>query len=143
MKTLFNRQVIITSFVAGCLFGVLLKAVEKLTDNRVYTLLLNVDYIPILKNFRFPEIIEFAFHLIISWFITAIVYAICNKYKWNHAKLMRNSVLLQIFIACMLFPTTMFSKRTPMIKDFSAFGWWLAGHIVYGVMLGFLLKKRK
>lgn len=143
MKTLFNRQVIITSIIAGCLFGAFLKVVEKLTDSRVYTLLLNVDYIPIIKNFRFPEVIEFTFHLIISWLVTAIVCAIRNKYKWNNVKLMRNSVLIQLLIGCMLFPTTNFSKRTPMITDFAALSWWLVGHIVYGLMVGILLKKRK
>ncbi|MFJ5767020.1 hypothetical protein ACIP9C_16840 [Lysinibacillus sp. NPDC093210] len=142
MKILINRQVIIASFVAGCIFGAFFKVVENLTGSRVYTLLLNVDYIPIIKNFRFPEVIEFAFHLIISWLITAVLCAIRNKYKWNNSMLMRNSVFIQIFIGCMLFPTTNFSKRTPIITDYSAFSWWLIGHVVYGALIGILLKRK-
>ncbi|MEK5330704.1 hypothetical protein [Lysinibacillus sp. FSL W8-0992] len=142
MKILINRQVIIASFVAGCIFGAFFKVVENLTGSRVYTLLLNVDYIPIIKNFRFPEVIEFIFHLIISWLITAVLCAIRNKYKWNNSKLMRNSVLIQIFIGCMLFPTTIFSKRTPIITDYFALSWWLIGHVVYGALIGILLKRK-
>ncbi|MFJ5791863.1 hypothetical protein ACIP9G_17510 [Lysinibacillus sp. NPDC093197] len=142
MKILINRQVIIASFVAGCIFGAFFKVVENLTGSRVYTLLLNVDYIPIIKNFRFPEVIEFIFHLIISWLITAVLCAIRNKYKWNNSMLMRNSVFIQIFIGCMLFPTTIFSKRTPIITDYFALSWWLIGHIVYGALIGILLKRK-
>lgn len=142
MKTLFNRQVMIASLVAGCLFGIFFKVVENLTGSRVYTLLLNVDYIPILKNYRFPEVIEFSFHLVISWFITAILYTLRNKYKWNNGTLIRNSIVLQMIIGCMLFPTTTFSTRTPNFTDFYAFSWWLAGHILYGILVGVLLKKR-
>jgi flagellar biosynthesis protein FliR len=142
MKILINRQVIIASFVAGCIFGAFFKVVENLTGSRVYTLLLNVDYIPIIKNFRFPEVIEFVFHLIISWLITAVLCAIRNKYKWNNSMLMRNSVFIQIFIGCMLFPTTIFSKRTPIITDYFAFSWWLIGHVVYGALIGLLLKRK-
>ncbi|MFJ7664629.1 hypothetical protein ACIQXW_19895 [Lysinibacillus sp. NPDC097162] len=142
MKILINRQVIIASFVAGCIFGAFFKVVENLTGSRVYTLLLNVDYIPIIKNFRFPEVIEFIFHLIISWLITAVLCAIRNKYKWNNSMLMRNSVFIQIFIGCMLFPTTIFSKRTPIITDYFALSWWLIGHVVYGALIGILLKRK-
>lgn len=142
MKILINRQVIIASFVAGCIFGAFFKVVENLTGIRVYTLLLNVDYIPIIKNYRFPEVIEFIFHLIISWLITAVLCAIRNKYKWNNSMLMRNSVFIQIFIGCMLFPTTIFSKRTPIITDYFALSWWLIGHVVYGALIGILLKRK-
>ncbi|MGE7842742.1 hypothetical protein ACQKNX_18370 [Lysinibacillus sp. NPDC093712] len=142
MKILINRQVIIASFVAGCIFGAFFKVVENLTGSRVYTLLLNVDYIPILKNFRFPEVIEFVFHLIISWLITAVLCAIRNKYKWNNSVLIRNSVFIQVFIGCMLFSTTIFSKRTPIITDYFALSWWLIGHIVYGALIGILLKRK-
>ncbi|QPQ33819.1 hypothetical protein [Lysinibacillus sp. JNUCC-52] len=142
MKVLINSQVIIASFVAGCILGAFFKVVENLTGSRVYTLLLNVDYIPILNNFRFPEVIEFFFHLIISWIITAVLCAIRNKYKWNHALLIRNSILLQIFIGCILFPTTIFSKRTPIISDPYAFGWWLIGHVIYGTLVGILLQRK-
>lgn len=142
MKTFINRQVLIASFVAGCLFGAFFKAVENLTGSRVYTLLVNVDYIPILKNYRFPEGIEFSFHLVISWFITAIVFAIRHKYKWNNVTLIKNSVLIQIFIGCMLFPTTIFSNRTPTFTDYDALFWWLVGHVLYGIMVGTLLRKK-
>ena len=37
-----------------------------MTGYKVYTLLLNIDYIPILNEFKFPEVVEVIFHLIVS-----------------------------------------------------------------------------
>ena len=53
-------------FISGLFLGLFLKVIQHQFGIKVYTLLLNVDYIPVLKEIKFPEIIEFSFHLLIS-----------------------------------------------------------------------------
>lgn len=143
MKTLANRQVLFTAIVAGLVLGLFLKVVEHLTNERVYTLLLNVDYFPILKDYHFPEVIEFAFHLIISLLIAGCLFALRNRLNWSNKALIVYSTISQLIIGCLLFPTTILSDRTPEITDVFAFNWWLIGHILYGLVVGILLRKSK
>lgn len=141
MKTLINRQVLFTAVVAGGSLGIFLKVVEHLTNRRVYTLLLNVDYFPILHNYYFPEIIEFSFHLVISLVITSCLFAIRNKFNWSNTALIRSSIVSQLLIGCVLFPTTILSDRTPAITDVHALAWWLSGHLLFGLLVGILLRR--
>ena len=143
MKTLVNRQVLFTAVVAGFVLGLFLKVVEHLTNKRVYTLLLNVDYFPVLKNYHFPEGIEFAFHLIISLLITSCLFILRNRLNWTNTALLVNSIISQLIIGCVLFPTTILSDRTPAITDALALTWWVIGHILYGLIVGILLRKTK
>ena len=143
MRTLANRQVLFSAIVAGLVLGLFLKVVEHLTNKRVYTLLLNVDYFPILKDYHFPEVIEFAFHLIISLLIAGCLFALRNRLNWSNTALIVYSTISQLIIGCLLFPTTMLSDRTPEITDVFAFAWWLIGHILYGLVVGILLRKLK
>ena len=143
MKTLVNRQVLLTAVVAGFVLGLFLKVVEHLTNKRVYTLLLNVDYFPILKNYHFPEGVEFSFHLMISLLITGCLFALRNRFNWSNTTLILYSTISQLIIGCVLYPTTMLSDRTPAVTDAIAFAWWLIGHILYGLIVGILLRKSK
>ena len=132
-----------TGVVAGLVLGLFLKIVEHLTNKRVYTLLLNVDYFPVLKNYHFPEVIEFAFHLIISLLIAGCLFALRNRLNWTNTALIVYSTISQLIIGCVLYPTTMLSDRTPVVTDAIAFSWWLIGHILYGLLVGILLRKSK
>ena len=143
MKILVNRQVLFTAVVAGFVLGLFLKAVENLTNKRVYTLLLNVDYFPVLKSYQFPEAIEFSFHLIISLLVVGCLFALRNRFNWSNSALLIYSTISQLIIGCVLYPTTTFSDRTPLITDVLAFTWWLVGHIIYGLIVGILLRKSK
>src|SRR5699024_5788742 len=73
---------ILTSFV----LGFFLKILELITDLKVYTLLLNIDFIPILGNINFPEWIEFSFHIIILVILTYIFYyfVVKNNWRWQN-----------------------------------------------------------
>ena len=46
---------------SGIILGLCLKWIEWLTGKQVYTLLLNVDFIPIIGPIQWPEWVEFVF----------------------------------------------------------------------------------
>lgn len=138
-----NRlKAILIGFVTGMLLALSLKAIQHLTGDKVYTLLLNVDYFPVLKDFEFSEPVEVLFHLIVSIILCMIIafFYIHNR-RFFSKNIVLSTMLLNTVIGLLLFPTTSFSNRTPELTDGSALCWWLAGHAVYGLALGFFIQK--
>lgn len=123
--------------ISGISLGLILKGIEALTGDLVYTLLLNIDFVPIMGSINWPEIIEFGFHLIISLLI-GVVYSIgCTRYfprrKKAQAVLAYALTLPTVFL---YFPLTYLAiKQTPDLMDLSAIGYWTIGHAIYAVIL--------
>jgi hypothetical protein len=130
-------QPIAAGIIAGIFLGLFLKAVEYITGLKVYTLLLNVDYIPNLKNYAFSEFLEFVLHLVISVLLSLVSYFYFLK-KYNK---MRVVIKLSLVVGLLLYPTTLLSERTPEVTSTSAFLFWMLGHGLYGVVLGRMLKR--
>jgi uncharacterized membrane-anchored protein YitT (DUF2179 family) len=61
-----NLKAAFAGIVSGIFLGLILKLVEYVTGLKVYTLLLNVDYVPLLRNYEITELGEFALHIVIS-----------------------------------------------------------------------------
>lgn len=128
--------------VSGALLAILLKAAEALTGKKVYTLLLNVDYIPILKDYQFTELTEVSFHLLISIIICGIIIQLFMRSGGTiRRQIVVLSLFANVFIGMMLYPTVLLSDRTPEFTDAAALFLWLAGHAVYGWAAGFLVKR--
>ena len=72
--------------ISGLFLGLFLKVIQHQFGIGVYTLLLNVDYIPVLKEIKFPEIIEFSFHLLISIVLGPILLYVVKKYQWKNRR---------------------------------------------------------
>ncbi|MEK4715201.1 hypothetical protein H7992_14095 [Sporosarcina sp. resist] len=138
------KNAILYGLLSGLVLATFLKGVELITHLTVYTLLLNVDYIPYINTFAFPELIEVGFHLLVS-----IALAICLYLLFVHLKISsRKQIIVTATTVCLiigiaLFPTTTFSDKTPDFRSFPSFSYWMAGHIIYGYILGYLLAKSK
>lgn len=143
MKPLRTKQLLFVSIaglIAGLVLNFVFKTIENVSGEKVYTLLLNVDYIPVLKEFSFPEWLEVSFHLVVS-----IVLSIC-LYLFLHAihitskrKQIAWSVMLCALIGVALYPTTAFSVHTPPLTSISSILYWVGGHLLFGYVLGQLL----
>ncbi|SFD65748.1 hypothetical protein SAMN05216238_10320 [Lentibacillus persicus] len=124
---LFMR-LLITGILAGVVLGILLKSVELLTEKHVYTLLLNVDYIPWLSNSPMSEVQEFALHIIVSVCIVSALYFVLRRARAPISLF----VLGAVIIGGLYFPLTMLSHRTPDVTDAGALVYWLLAHAGYG-----------
>ena len=129
--------------ISGLFLGLFLKVIQQQFGIGVYTLLLNVDYIPVLKEIKFPEIIEFSFHLLISIVLGPILLYVVKKYQWTNREMMIKTIMICFFIGALLYPTTALSDRTPSITSISALFFWQLGHIFYGALLSFLYTVKK
>lgn len=138
-----NKQLIFQACMAGIyagfLLGFLLKFAQEASGLLVYTLLMNVDYIPILKHFHFPEWIEFSFHLIISVVIGLLILVIAVKQNWSSQWIFYYTIIINACIAVMIYPTTLLSTRTPPLLSVPSIAVWISAHLLYGIMLGSLL----
>ncbi|MBX9974270.1 hypothetical protein [Cytobacillus firmus] len=131
-----------TGLLSGTFLGLFLKMIEIISGIKVYTLLLNVDYFPILKNYHLPELIEFVFHLIISAVLAVSLLLLIRKYRWNRFQIIVRTLLITFFIGVLLYPTTALSDRTPELTSISAIVFWLLGHLLYGLLLSaFFIKE--
>lgn len=140
MKLLIRLPV--AGILAGVVLGLLLKGIEILTDKKVYTLLLNVDYIPWLSNLPINEIQEFALHIIVSVCIVSSLYFVLRRTRAPIPLF----VLGAVIIGGLYFPLTMLSHRTPDVTDAAALVYWLLAHAGYGLASGnmiFLKKDRR
>ena len=97
-------------------FSSLLKVVELITHLKVYTLLLNVDYIPYINAFAFPELIEVGFHLVVS-----IALAICLYLLFVHLKITsRKQIIVQLLLSASLSVSPFFLQRPSQTKHLTS-----------------------
>lgn len=116
--------------LAGIGLGLFFKWIEFNGIANVYTLLLNVDFIPNIPQ-PLPEWIEFSLHLVVSVAI-GIVYQLLNVWRF---KPWSWGILMGIVPVPLFIPLTLMSARTPAIDDTSALVWWVVGHLLYGASL--------
>lgn len=122
---------------SGIVLGLYLWFVEQVTGERIYTLLMNVDFIPIIGEIDWPMVIQWLFHMIISWII-GIIYAYALLYCLKDTNLQRwiIAILLTAIAAATYVPLTILAvKDTPELTDSLAVFYWLIGHVLYAVTL--------
>jgi len=130
--------------ISGLILGGVLGIVQQFTNKKVYLLLMNVDYIPIVKDWNVGPVMGFIFHLIVSVALVFVLYYVLKKLKL-HQKI-AIYILVNTLGGALLFSLTALSERTPAITDAAAFIYWVLGHAIYGssvgVMVYFMLKNR-
>ncbi|SFE58396.1 hypothetical protein SAMN05192532_102450 [Alteribacillus iranensis] len=134
-------QVIGAGVAAGTALGLFLKAVEQGTGVKVYTLLLNVDYIPVLQHYYFSEFTEFGFHLLVSIGLTAVFAGFLRKKRPSRERIVPFIVTASTLIGVLYFPVTVLSEQTPSVTSIQALIPWLIGHSLYGWILGMMMRR--
>ncbi|GAB3048488.1 hypothetical protein [Virgibacillus ainsalahensis] len=126
-------KLVAIGIIAGGILGVFLKLIEKVTDKPVYTLLMNVDYIQVLKDAQLNARMELLLHLIVSVLLVIVLYFVFQKYG-VHLKV-SSYIVSNAGIGVLLYGITAFSDRTPDLLDLQAFLYWISGHLIYGAVV--------
>ncbi len=105
----------------------------------MYTLLLNVDYIPFLKELKLSEVVEFGLHMVISIMLAFVMNFYISRKEFGKEAIHRFVIRVSLIVGLLLYPTTLLSDRTPSITNAYAFAVWMAGHWIYGLVLGRVL----
>ncbi|WP_087973712.1 hypothetical protein [Oceanobacillus rekensis] len=125
--------------ISGLLLGGFLMLIEGFTGKTVYVLLMNIDYFPVVGSWEIDAITEFALHLMVSILLVFVIYFLFSK--WNIVTRLIPYILMNALIGGMLYITTKLSERTPAIDDIVALIYWISGHILYGIIVWFLVVK--
>lgn len=131
-------QVLIIGILTSFILGLFLKLLEVITNLKVYTLLLNIDFIPILGDINFPEGIEFSFHIIVSVILAFVFNYYIIKKSWNWQSILFYVSLSNMVIGLLIYPITLLSDRTPPLLSIFALNFWLVGHLIYGISMSLL-----
>jgi hypothetical protein len=134
MKAKFYWYGITSGFVGGIILGWVLRTIETTTHAKVYTLLLDVDYIPGVHLANYEQI-EFALHLLVSLAIGLSYFLWMEKHAGKWAKPIRAGLLFGLSPILLFFPLATLSDRGPAPTDLTALFWWALGHFVYGIIL--------
>ncbi len=129
MRTII-RQGLLAGLLSGIVLGLVLKWIQYQTGALVYTLLLNVDFVPLLPP-RLPEWLEFALHLLVA-LILGVVFRWWIS-RWYHPWIA--GLILGAGSSLLFFPLATMSDRVPAVDDWHAYMYWLMGHLLYGVTL--------
>ena len=132
------KRLILIAIISGGIFGLFLRAIQQFTGKKVYTLLMNIDYFPILKDLKLSEIVEFSLHILVS--ITVVIVLYYGLRKVGHEQRVSTYIWLNVLIGGLLYLTTTFSERTPELTDMIAFTYWLVGHAIFGVLVGIMIR---
>ncbi|MBM7603476.1 putative membrane protein YagU involved in acid resistance [Metabacillus crassostreae] len=129
-----------TGLISGVILGLFLKSSQMITGHKVYTLLLNIDF---LYNKPLPEMIEFVLHLLISVIIGIVYISICDfKGLVRFKEKFILSLILTAPTFLLYFPLTILAiKNTPSVSNISAISLWVIGHLLYALILPISFKR--
>ncbi|MCY8231249.1 hypothetical protein [Priestia endophytica] len=133
----------IGGIISGIIMSVFLKGIEELTHLRVYTLLLNVDYIPLLKRVTSNEPLELILHLIVAVIVSVVWFVVLRKINLTKKKSRIATIMMAMCIGLLLYPSTIMSERTPSFSSLPSLGFWLLGHLIFGILLSLFYKRDK
>ncbi|MFE8703690.1 hypothetical protein ACFYKX_24280 [Cytobacillus sp. FJAT-54145] len=139
VSRILNATVI--GIISGIVLGAVLKVIEEQTTKKVYTLLLNIDFIPILNSIQFGEMGEFLFHLLFSIILSFIYMSWTEKSSPNSALAYFVKASIVTFPTILLyFPLSFLAlKEVPAINDIQSIMFWTFGHFMYVIALSVLV----
>ena len=122
--------------VSGAFLGFFLKGMQAWTGIKVYVLLLNVDFIPLLGEYTLPEWLEFLFHLLISCFIGVMFVYLVKRMNLTMKGTWILSFLLTLPTIFLYFPLSYLAvKEVPALLNGAAVLLWATGHFLYALTL--------
>lgn len=129
-------------FWSGLFLGLLLKWIQAVTGEKVYTLLLNVDFIPLIGNIEWSEVSAFIFHLAISLIFGIIYVYMAKRRHYSFGQLTLLSLVLCIPLYLLYFPLSSLAEtaEAPSFADAGAIMYWMFGHLAYALVLPILYK---
>ncbi|MBT2570315.1 hypothetical protein [Planococcus sp. ISL-110] len=129
-------------FWSGLILGLLLKWIQSVTGEQVYTLLLNVDFIPVIGDVQWSEITEFIFHMIIALIIGVVFVFIAKRRNYSFGQLVIISLLMSAPFPFLYFLLSWLAVEAdvPSATDWGAFLYWIFAHLTYALLLPILYK---
>ncbi|MDN7241379.1 hypothetical protein QWY14_06220 [Planococcus sp. N028] len=129
-------------FWSGLVIGFLLKWIQSITGVKVYSLLLNVDFIPIIGSVNWSEPAEFSFHIVTSLIFGIIYVYLAKRRPYPFGQLVLFSLILCVPLYLLYFPLAVLAVNPtlPGVADGEAILYWIFAHLAYALALPILYK---
>jgi hypothetical protein len=130
---------LINWFIFGTIAGTLLACffywIEKALEIKLYTFLLNIDFLPLPDSIIYSVPVQFVLHLFISVILIAIIDILYERF--SHPFLL--SVIINTIMSFTFFPLYQMAISKPFFPPFFfPFALWIIGHILYALLIGTL-----
>ncbi|CAH0345948.1 hypothetical protein [Bacillus sp. CECT 9360] len=117
---------------SGILLAIIMKYVELYTEKKIYSLLLNIDFIPLTERIQGNEPIELVLHLLVSSGFG--VFFVLLKPKFANKRVLTFLLILPAIL--LYFPLSYISRsEITSAADLFSFLLWSAAHVVYALIL--------
>lgn len=144
-----SLKALLLGSISGFVLGLMFKWIETNMKIKIYTLLLNIDFIPLIGKRNWGEPMEFIFHILFSCLVCFTYVFIIEVKKVTQLKSYIYWAIVVTFPTVPLyFPLSSLAiKNVPASHDLHSFLFWGIGHIIYALVLGWLgsiiLKNKK
>lgn len=135
-----SLKAILLGGISGLVLGLLFKWIETMMNIKIYTLLLNIDFMPLIGKIHWGEPLEFVFHTLFSCIISYIYILIIEVKKVRYLKnYLFWALIVTIPTIPLYFPLSNLAiKDVPANNNFCSVLFWTIGHIIYALILGWL-----
>ncbi|MBN3555074.1 hypothetical protein JYA63_12405 [Fictibacillus nanhaiensis] len=135
-----NNKRIISWILFGTIAGVLLACffymLELLFGMKLYTFLLNIDFLPLPDSIIYNEPFQFFLHIIIAIILIAVVDILCKIY--NHPY--QISLAINGVMSITFFPLYYLAVEKPFSDSLTLpFLLWLLGHILFAIIIAYFV----
>lgn len=129
-------------FWSGLILGLLMKWIQSVTGEQIYTLLLNIDFIPIIGDVQWSEVTKFIFHMSISLIIGIVFVYLAKRRNYSFGQLVIISLLISVPFPFLYFILAQLAveANVPATTDWGAFLYWVFSHLTYSLLLPILYK---
>lgn len=124
--------------IAGIGLSLFMELVRMLTGNPAATLLYNLDYMPVLKRWNHVPGTGLAFHFITCIASVVVLFYLLRFFSWEHYIFPYTFVYTAGSAA--LFFLSSLTKSPHEHTDGVAWLHWTAGHAIYGIIVGALIR---
>ncbi len=122
--------------IAGILLACFFYIPETIFELKLYTFLLNIDFIPLPDYIIFNKSLQFILHIFIAIGLIAIVDLLCDVY--NRPYLL--SLVINVIMSFTFFPLYDMAVSKPFQPPLTMpFVLWLIGHILFAFLIGFFV----
>ncbi|MET3728884.1 putative outer membrane lipoprotein [Fictibacillus halophilus] len=124
--------------IAGILLACFFYILEVLFEIKLYTFLLNIDFLPLPDSVLYNEPFQFVLHIIIAIFLIAFVDVICKVYSHPY----QISLIINGIMSFTFFPLYYLAVEKPFSAPLTLpFLIWLIGHILFAIIIAFFVKR--
>ncbi|MBY6036240.1 hypothetical protein KUV80_06230 [Fictibacillus nanhaiensis] len=125
--------------IAGTLLACFFFILEKVWSIRLYTFLVNIDFLPLPREIIFSAPLQFVLHIVISVILIAFV---DRMYQKGYKRPYIVAIMINSIMALTFFPLYNFAVTKPFFPPLLLpFILWFIGHLLYACLIAYYVLK--